>query len=311
MTNSRGIVQQPRHLPPQPPTSAPSDPDAGNVKADALERQALAGVDAAAQRVHAAARDAFPERNDPMVVFTEAVIATSAANARASILMNKASAARLRDILDREAAAGGRAPERTFSSGRMIDAGRSVGDGSSYMLDGDARHQHRGRVGRGAILRAVAVVLLIGVGVVGEHWRAGGKPENKLSQRVAGLSHGEQAWIDRVIDAIQAGQSDNTHALEILVPMPEVDRVLALKYSQLGTSEFRRAFIKTAELAARNSGDPKFASRYPGCIVAGPSGLSRESITMRTCLVEIPSSVVETDTALREYYQKQAPRALR
>lgn len=312
MRDSPEIVRQQGHLLQQRPTSvARSSIKAGASGAEALEDQAVAEMDAAAQRVYAAARAAFPDRNDPMVVFAESVISAAAANARASRLLNKASALRLRDILDREAAGGGFAPVRTLSSSTLIDAGGNDVDGVNRTLDGGARHQHQGRPEWRRMLWAAAAVLLIGVGIGGERWRAGGRSESSLSQRVAGLSHADRAWVDAGIDALYAGRSDGSYAIEVLVGMPEADRSLAVRYSQIGTLQFRSAFMAIAELAARNSADPKFASRYPGCLLAGPSGQFRDSETMRTCLVEAPSSLVEADTTLREYYGRPAPHARR
>ena len=209
MTESRGIIRQPSPSVPQRPISVTK----GNIEACAsnaeiLEDQAIAEMNASTQRVYAAARAAFPERNDPMVIFSEALIGAGPAMARASRLLNKASAKRLRCILAGGATSSGLAPERTLLSNTMIDAGSNDINGRNYTLDGDARPQHQSRPGRKAVLRAVAVVLLISVGIGGEHWRAGGRSDSSLSQRVAGLNHAERAWAEAVIDASQAGQSD-------------------------------------------------------------------------------------------------------
>lgn len=295
--------------------------------AEKLEARARSRLESAARQVLAAGRNAFPDRNDPMEIYTEAIVNAATQSAYAAIEVNQAAAERLSSMLSAFAASRD-VPASTTCMEPPEDADDSC-DGQGVIASTSKRSQ---------LVLVMLTVAIAGAGAMVEHWRVtAGQIEPTLTSlsalqstamaaradllasdaalrtsfshsqaglevlsRIAALPERERIALNAVITELATNPGSEAVAqLASLFALPIPTRDAALAFAERGTPALRADFVSIADLAASRPfrGD----SLHTACLTGGPSyRLGGQFVS--TCLVQIPGEWGESDNGLRQYY---------
>ena len=298
--------------------------------ADKLEARARNRMESAAKQVLLAGRNAFPDRNDPMEIYTEAIVNAATQSAYAAIEVNQAAAERLSAMLS------------TYASSR--DAPDSAAYTQLLVEPYDSRDKQSVPESTLRQLRLIRVALVAAVaaaGAMAEHWRVGAsqvepaiaslavlqtaataahtdlladatalrtsfdKAQSGLEVlgRIAALPERERAALNKVImDLATNPGSQAVVQLEAMFALPVPTRDAALAFAERGTPALRADLIAISDLAARRPvrGD----SLHTFCLTGGPTYQISSQI-VSTCLVQIPTEWGESDSQLRRFYSRR------